>query len=110
MAVNNGVMTMRPIEGGLTIAPGGTAKLSPGGNHLMLVELDAPLRQGEQVPVTLTFERAGDIEAVLEVQALGAQAPAPAKDVSATATTALPAATGDETFFTRLHAEKAMAK
>ena len=75
----------------------------------MLVELNAPLRQGEQVPVTLTFERAGDIEAVLEVQGLGAQAPAAANDVSATAPTAAPAAAGgDESFFAHLHAEKAM--
>ena len=111
MAVNNGVMTMRPIEG-LTIEAGGNAKFSPGGNHLMLVDLNAPLRQGEQVPVTLTFERAGEIEAVLEVQGLGAQAPAPANDSSATATTAAPApapAPADESFFTHLHAEKAMA-
>ena len=43
----------------------------------MFVDLNAPLRQGEQVPVTLTFERAGEIKAMFDVQAVGAQAPAP---------------------------------
>src|ERR1700682_1497179 len=33
MAVTNGVMTMRPLERGLTIEPGKTVKLAPGGYH-----------------------------------------------------------------------------
>src|SRR5215218_5454708 len=76
MAVNGGVMTMRPVADGLTIEPGGSVKFAPGGYHLMFVDLNAPLRQGEQVPVTLTFERAGAITALFEVQGLGAQGPA----------------------------------
>src|SRR5437016_14580577 len=42
MAVSNGVMTMRPLEKGLVIAPGKTVKLAPGGYHLMLVDLKRP--------------------------------------------------------------------
>src|SRR5580700_4593752 len=34
MSMNNGVMTMRPVDGGLVIEPGKTVKLSPGGFHL----------------------------------------------------------------------------
>jgi copper(I)-binding protein len=110
MAISNGVMTMRPIERGLTIEPGRSVKFAPGGNHLMLVELNAPLRQGEQVPVTLTFERAGEIKALFDVQGMGAQVPAPAGDLEAAKAAAAPAAPADdESFFTHLHAEKAMA-
>jgi copper(I)-binding protein len=110
MAVSNGVMSMRPIAGGLTIEPGGSVKFAPGGNHLMLVDLDAPLRQGEQVPVTLTFERAGEIKALFDVQGMGAQAPAPAHDPEAVKTGAAPViATDEKSFFTHLHAERAMA-
>src|SRR5579872_6509043 len=36
MSMNDGVMTMRPVEQGLVIEPGKTVKLSPGGFHLML--------------------------------------------------------------------------
>ena len=110
MAVNGGVMTMRPIEGGLIIAPGSSVKFAPGGYHLMLLDLNAPLRQGEQVPVTLTFERAGAIEVLFDVQGVGAQAPAAPGKPGAAKMAAAPVAAGDdESFFTHLHAEKAMA-
>ncbi len=76
MAVNNGVMTMRPLDQGLVIEPGKTVKLAPGGYHLMLLDLKSPLRQGEKVPVTLEFERAGKVSLLLDVQGIGAQGPA----------------------------------
>ena len=107
MAVNGGVMTMRPVTDGLVIAPGSIVKFAPGGYHLMLVELNQPLRQGAQVPVTLTFERAGAIRAMFDVQAVGAQAPAAPGIPGKVEAAAAPAA--DESFFTHLHAEKAMA-
>jgi periplasmic copper chaperone A len=44
MAVNGGVMTMRPVEGGLTIEPGKSATFAPGGRHLMFLGLEAPLK------------------------------------------------------------------
>src|SRR5262245_7447419 len=52
MAMNNGVMTMRPLDKGLPIEPGKTVKLAPGGYHLMLMDLKAPLKQGDKVPLT----------------------------------------------------------
>jgi copper(I)-binding protein len=76
MAVNDGVMTMRPVENGLTIEPGRTVTFAPGGLHLMFVGLLAPLKQGDRTPVSLTFERAGAITVLFEVQAMGAPAPA----------------------------------
>jgi periplasmic copper chaperone A len=76
MAMNNGVMTMRPLDKGLTIEPGKTVKLAPGGYHLMLFDLKNPLKQGDKVPVTLEFEKAGKVKLSLDVQSVGAQGPA----------------------------------
>jgi copper(I)-binding protein len=76
MAVNNGVMTMRELDKGLAIEPGKTVKLAPGGLHLMLMDLKGPLKQGDKVPVTLEFEKAGKVTLSFDVQGVGAQAPA----------------------------------
>ncbi|MGY8677027.1 copper chaperone PCu(A)C [Bradyrhizobium sp. UFLA05-153] len=75
MAMDNGVMKMRPLDKGLAIEPGKTVKLAPGGYHLMMQELKGPLKQGDRVPVTLQFEKAGKVAITLDVQAVGAQAP-----------------------------------
>jgi copper(I)-binding protein len=75
MSMSNGVMKMHPVEGGVTIGPGQTVKLAPGGYHLMMFDLKHPLRQGDKVPVTLEFERAGKVAVSLDVQGIGAQAP-----------------------------------
>ena len=76
MAVKNGVMTMRPVENGLTIEPGKTVTLAPGGYHLMMLDLKAPLKQGDKLPVTLQFEKAGTVAISLDVQGIGAKGPA----------------------------------
>jgi copper(I)-binding protein len=75
MAMNDGVMKMRPVEGGLTIDPGKTVKLAPGGYHLMMMDLKAPLKQGDKLPLTLQFEKAGKVAVTLDVQGVGAPAP-----------------------------------
>jgi copper(I)-binding protein len=75
MAMNNGVMTMRPLDKGLAIEPGQTVKLAPGGYHLMMFDLREPLKQGDKVPVTLEFEKAGKVNLSLDVQGIGAQGP-----------------------------------
>jgi hypothetical protein len=75
MAMNNGVMKMRPLDNGLAIEPGKTVKLAPGGYHLMIMDLKSPLKQGDKVPVTLVFEKAGKVTVSLDVQGVGAQAP-----------------------------------
>ena len=75
MEMNNGVMTMRPVDKGLTIDPGKTVKLAPGGYHLMLMDLKAPLKRGDKLPITLEFEKAGKVAVSLDVQGVGAQAP-----------------------------------
>jgi periplasmic copper chaperone A len=75
MAMNNGVMTMRPLDKGLAIEPGKTVKLAPGGYHLMMFDLKNPLKQGDKVPLTLEFEKAGKVAVSLDVQGVGAQGP-----------------------------------
>jgi copper(I)-binding protein len=76
MATSNGVMTMRPLDKGLSIEPGKMVKFAPGGYHLMLLDLKSPLKQGDKVPVTLEFEKAGKVKLTFDVQGVGAQGPA----------------------------------
>lgn len=47
--------TMRPKDGGFVIPAGGSHPLAPGGDHIMLMDLKAPLKAGSDVEVTLTF-------------------------------------------------------
>ena len=75
MTMNNGVMTMRPLGKGLSIEPGKTVKLAPAGYHLMLLDLKSPLKQGDKVPVTLEFEKAGKVKLTFDVQGVGAKGP-----------------------------------
>jgi periplasmic copper chaperone A len=75
MATSNGVMTMRALDKGLTIEPGKTVTLAPGGIHLMMFDLKRPLKQGDKVPVTLEFEKAGNVTLSFDVRGVGAQGP-----------------------------------
>jgi len=75
MAMNDGVMKMRPVEGGLTIEPGKTVKLAPGGYHIMMMNLKSPLKQGDKLPITLQFEKAGNVTVTLDVEGVGAKGP-----------------------------------
>lgn len=70
--MENGVMQMRHVEDGIEIPAGGMAELMPGGFHVMLMGLTAPLQEGSTFPVTLTFERAGSITIDVPVRAAGA--------------------------------------
>jgi copper(I)-binding protein len=79
MSMDNGVMSMRPVQGGLEIKPGQTIELKPQSFHLMLTGLKQPLTQGERVKATLEFAKAGKIEVEYAIEAMGAQGPAAAK-------------------------------
>ncbi|MBE9603877.1 copper chaperone PCu(A)C [Acetobacteraceae bacterium H6797] len=70
----NGVMKMREVEGGIPLPPGEMVELKPGGFHMMLIGLKTPLAVGAKVPVTLVFEKAGEITVELAVERPGAQA------------------------------------
>jgi copper(I)-binding protein len=57
-----GVMGMRPIEGGvIPILAGGTTELKPGGMHVMCMDKQIDFAAGTEVPLTLTFENAGEV-------------------------------------------------
>ncbi len=76
MSMSQGVMTMRALDKGLVIEPGQTVRLAPGGYHLMMFDLKRPLKQGDKVPVTLEFEKAGKVKLLFDVQGVGAGGPA----------------------------------
>ena len=65
-----GVMKMREINS-VDIAPGGTVKFAPGGLHVMLLGLKAPLVKGKAIPLTLVFEKAGSVTVEVAVQGAG---------------------------------------
>ncbi|MDB5375313.1 MAG: hypothetical protein JWP04_3955 [Belnapia sp.] len=69
------VMRMRPVDG-IPLPPGQTVTLQPGGLHVMLIGLTEALRQGGEVPLTLRFERAGEVQVMLHVMGAGARGPA----------------------------------
>ena len=75
MTMSNGVMKMRPVEGGLEIKPGQTVTLKPGGYHLMLEGLKAPLKAGDNVEATLTSSDGASIKIAFPIAAIGAPAP-----------------------------------
>jgi copper(I)-binding protein len=77
MIMENGVMKMRPVAGGLEIKPGVTVALAPDGNHLMFEALKAPLVQGHAIKVTLIFEKAGKVDVDFSVEGIGAMMPMP---------------------------------
>jgi copper(I)-binding protein len=62
-----GQMTMRPIDS-LELPAGETVTLEPGGYHIMLIDLVAPLETGQEIEVTLTFESAGERTITVPVQ------------------------------------------
>lgn len=68
MTMDGGVMRMREVTGGLTVPAGGTLELKPGGYHIMFIGLKKPLKAGERVPATLTFQRAGKVQVAFAVQ------------------------------------------
>jgi periplasmic copper chaperone A len=81
MSMQNGVMKMRRLEKGLTIAPGKTVKLAPTGYHLMLMHLKQPLKQGGTLPITLQFKKAGKVTVSFDIEGIGAQGPAGASSM-----------------------------
>ena len=50
-----GVMKMRPVPA-IEIRAKGEAVLRPGGLHVMMIDLKAPIKEGDSVPITLTFD------------------------------------------------------
>lgn len=74
----DGVMQMREVPS-YDVPAKGSFALKPGGAHLMFVELKRPLKEGDKVPVTLKFEKAGEVSAEFEVGAMGSTSPPAAR-------------------------------
>src|SRR5690606_850663 len=68
------VMKMRRVEA-VDIPSHGSAALQPSGNHVMLLGLRQPLKEGQRFPLTLTFERAGTVTVEVAVEGVGTMAP-----------------------------------
>ena len=75
MLMKDGVMTMRPVQGGLEIKPGETIILKPESAHFMLLGLKRPLAQGVRFKLTLDFAKAGKIDIDYVIESIGAQGP-----------------------------------
>ncbi|MEI3851725.1 MULTISPECIES: DUF1775 domain-containing protein [Ensifer] len=67
MKMENDVMKMRKLDDGVAVPAGETVELKAGGLHLMFMDVKTPFKEGEAVPVTLVFERAGKVEATFPV-------------------------------------------
>ncbi|WP_323766723.1 copper chaperone PCu(A)C [Marinovum sp.] len=65
--MGDGVMKMIHVEEGIALPAGGSHALARGGDHVMFMGLTAPFEQGATVAVTLTFERAGEIDLAIPV-------------------------------------------
>jgi periplasmic copper chaperone A len=72
MKMDNGIMKMRPVSGGIEIKPGQSITLGPGGLHVMLVGLKQQLKEGEHFKATLEFAKAGKVDVDFTVEGLGA--------------------------------------
>jgi len=85
MKMDAGVMKMNAVDA-LAVPAGKTVELKPGGYHVMLMGLAAPLKEGETVPVTLTFKakdgKTQTVEVKAPVRALTAAATAPAAEAA----------------------------
>jgi copper(I)-binding protein len=73
--VEGDIMRMRPVEF-IAIEPGQAVELKPGGLHVMLIGLKAPLKEGERFPLTLTFAGAGTVTVEVAVESVAAAGPA----------------------------------
>lgn len=65
----NNVIRMEPRPDGFEIPAGGSVTLAPGGKHVMLVNLKAPLVEGESFPITLRFQHAPAISVTTTIVA-----------------------------------------
>lgn len=64
-----GVARMRPVPA-VDLPPAGEARLQPGGSHIMLVGLKAPLQGGSTFPLLLRFEQAGETRIEVTVESM----------------------------------------
>ena len=77
MKMDKDVMKMAALPNGLELPAGKAVELKPGGYHVMLMDLKAPLVKDTTVPLTLTVQDAKGVKSNVELKLLvGMQAPA----------------------------------
>ena len=69
-SMTDGVMRMRPVDT-LDIPAGATVAMSPGGLHVMLTGLEKPLRKGDKLRATLSFQASPPLKASIMVMSSG---------------------------------------
>lgn len=72
--IEKGIAKMRRVDG-VAVRAGKSIILNPHGFHVMLIGLRSPLKEGEILPLTLVFERAGEITIEATIEAVGAMGP-----------------------------------
>ncbi len=70
--MTDGVMKMIQLKEGIEVKAGKMVALKPGSYHVMFLGLKEPVTEGKEFPVTLTFERAGDVDVTITVKEAGA--------------------------------------
>ncbi len=65
--MEGGVMKMRHV-GKIAIPAGGVATLKPGSFHIMFVGLHNPVKEGDTIALTLTFENSGSVELLVKAR------------------------------------------
>ncbi|CAA7626810.1 conserved exported hypothetical protein [Candidatus Terasakiella magnetica] len=68
------IFRMRKVDA-IAVAEHGSIDLKPGGDHIMFIGLNAAMKEGAKVPITLVFEKAGKVTVEVPVLAPGAMAP-----------------------------------
>jgi len=76
MSMSAGMMQMRPLKS-VPVPAHGQVRFEPEHMHVMLNDLHRPLREGEEFPMTLIFQRAGRVSTNVRVIGIGAEAPPP---------------------------------
>jgi copper(I)-binding protein len=110
MVMLDGIMMMRPVDGGLVIPPNESVTLAPGGSHLMFVGINAPFSEGEHIQAALMFENAGTIDVTFDVAGVGARGPRLLVASTGTpAPLAPPHAPAPDDFFTHICGTRLMA-
>lgn len=67
MKMTDGVMKMRPLRNGITIQPGEIVTLKSGADHLMFMQINEPMVEGDVHEIKLLFEEAGEVEILFRV-------------------------------------------
>lgn len=69
--MTDGVMKMIHLKDGIEVNAGETVMMKPGGYHVMFMGLKEPMSEGKTFPVTLVFEKSGEVEVMVSVKKAG---------------------------------------